>query len=208
MKILIADDHQLFLDGLSALLREQDYVTDIVSVNSLKGIRKVLDASVQLVITDLRMPGMKGVKHITELMEYQKNTPFIIMSATESQTDIDELMRAGAMAFIPKTTDSQGILDKIQLVIQGQRYHPKLSPLAEHSAISNSDSQIAGYSLMSERQFEVLKALADGNGNQAIADELGISHNTVKTHLRNLFKMFDAKSRVEVVLKARSIGLV
>lgn len=208
MKVLIADDHQLFLDGLSALLREQAYVTEVVSVNSLKAIRKLLDSSVQLVIIDLRMPGMKGVQHITDLMAYQKNTPFIIMSATESQTDIDALMRAGAMAFIPKATDSQGILDKIQLVMQGERYHPKLSPLAEHSSISDSASQVAGFSAMSDRQFEVLKALANGSANQVIATELGISNNTVKTHLRNLFKMFDANSRVEVVLKARSIGLV
>lgn len=208
MKVLIADDHQLFLDGLGALLSQQDIVSEVVAVTSLAAMRMALDSSIQLVVTDLRMPGMKGVKHITDLMRQHANTPFVIMSATESQADVDQLMQAGAMAFISKTTDSSHIMEKISLVMKGERYHPELSPLTDQSPGGNFKCEVAAYSSMSGRQFEVLRALADGHGNQAIAAELGISQNTVKTHLRKLFRLFDANTRVEVVMKAKSMGLV
>ncbi len=207
MKLLLADDHQLFLDGLSSLLRTQAYVTELVCFNTLKEVQVNLDASTDLVIIDLRMPGVKGISHITDLIRAHPTTPFVVMSATENQVDINTVLRAGAASFIPKAAKSDVILKIIKQVIDGDIVDKAFTQLSEID-INSSATNLPRFIDISQRQLEVLHALSNGSSNQKIAEDLNISEHTVKSHLAKLFKELDVNSRLSCVQKARSLNLL
>lgn len=207
MKVLIADDHQLFLDGLSSLLRTQSYVSELVCINTLAGVQESLDASTDLVIIDLRMPGVQGISHISDLISSNPTTPFIVMSATENQADINTVLRAGAVSFIPKAAKSDAILKTIKQVIDGDVIEQTFTQLSDID-VNSSATNLPKFIDISERQLQVLQALGVGSSNQKIAEDLNISEHTVKSHLAKLFKEFDVNSRLACVQKARSLNML
>ena len=207
MKILLADDHQIFLDGLSSLLKTLVYVTEVICVNSAVNIKASLDSSVDIAIIDIRMPGMAGVEFVSALIKSHPTTPFIVMSATENQSDINHVMRAGAATFIPKAAKTETILKIIEQVIEGDSVAHVFSQLSEIN-ISDTAKNLPRLINISERQIEVLRALAAGMSNQNIATTLNISEHTVKSHLSKLFKEFDVNSRLACVHKARDLGFI
>ena len=211
MHILIADDHQLFLDGLTILIKgvgQDVYVTQAVSVGDIK---EKLHKGMDLVLIDLRMPGMKGKKTLEALMKRVPNIPFVVISATESQADIDACLESGVKGFIPKATPSIEMIDIVKRVLAGAVHHPQLKSKhfsQHHDHDAQEEALPAIFTSLSERQLQVLLEMAKGFTNKEIASVLNISNHTVKTHIAHLFSVFRVSSRVECVQKARSMGVL
>lgn len=206
MKILLADDHLLFVEGIVAILGT--YRPDITVVSVHSGgvvVDEIFNGDYDLVLLDLRLPQLSGFDVLKKLQQSATLTPVIILSASENPVDMQQAVALGARAFISKKSSAQQILAVIDRVMHGEvvlRESEQACKLQqeEHSDWGSSHGITA-------RQLEVLRLMKHGLSNTAIAQQLSISQATVKTHVAAIFETFNASSRSEAVDKAQLLGL-
>jgi len=217
MKILLVDDHQLFLDGICHVIeRLQDGVELLPIADPLQAMEVLeTDTSIELVLLDINMPRMNGMAFLAGLQHRNCTTPIVAVSATESIEDIVNVIEAGAVGFIPKSHAADDMLNGLQQVLAGQIYIPiELQiPVARLQAqhleqTSNPEESGVNQVGVTRRQREVLKLVAQGFSNKDIALSLHLTEHTVKSHLSALFQLLHAKSRSECVQNAYKIGLI
>ncbi len=206
MRILIADDHALFRDGMRRLLDEAYEHPMIVEAGSVAALLEAVDAEpFDLILLDLAMPGMSGPQDVTLLVRRAPNAFVVVVSASESQTDVVEAIRAGAVGFIPKASTPAVTLNILNLVLAGGIYMPAefikaFEPAA--SAVSKPPDQFTS------RQREVLTLLVLGKANKEIARELDLSLSTVKLHVAAVLHALGAGNRTEAATAAIRQGIV
>ncbi|GAA0792887.1 response regulator transcription factor [Marinobacterium sediminicola] len=206
MKILLVDDHQLFLDGLTSLLTGSDLVKSIKTVNNGRDALRLLKTSeFDVALIDLRLPIMDGFSLLDSLAKIHSPVPIIIVSASRDPDDIRRALELGAMSFIPKSSSGAKILETIEAVNRGEVvYHPFESSEPSLQAFSED---WANQHNMTKRQLEVLRLIIQGLSNQAIAEQLNLSLATVKTHISSIFQILNTRSRSESIKKAQQLGL-
>ncbi len=197
MKILIVDDHQLFIDGIRHVLEKITENTDISAANSAEDAIALLeaDSSYELILVDLVMPGMNGISIIQRMREQGIWTPLVIMSGEENPRAIKAALEAGALGFIPKSAGSADMLAGLQQVLKGGFFVPD-SILSRIEAIPprrQTSSQLT------KRQLQVLKFLALGYSNRQIAQTLFLTEHTIKAHVSSLFIELNAANRTDCV---------
>lgn len=206
MKILIIDDHLLFLEGLSQILSYKMKNVEIIKVNSAEqAIEKVISIpNIDLALIDLMMPNVHGVELLADIKKIDELLPVAVLSATENVKLIKSALEIGAQGFIPKTYPSDKLINAIDILLSGDSYLPKDTQLLlEQSDISDAEGQnITG------RQLDVLILLAKGLSNQKIGEELFISEHTVKSHLKKLYQKLNCDNRINCVKYAEQLGLV
>jgi len=200
MKLLIADDHQLFLDGLSLLIQTLLPQAELHRAHSYSDIESKSDEYFDAVIIDLNMPGMRGTSSVRRFAK-RYHGKVLVLSSSESLIEQQECIAAGAWGFISKGTERQQLIQELSRFIENS-----LDPERPSSASRNQPSTDAIN--LTNRQKQVLLAVADGLTNKQIAAQLHISENTVKKHLIYLFSVFKASTRSECIQKARSEKLV
>lgn len=208
-KIVIIDDHQLFLHGLKLTLENENNEVSIFNspVQALAEMEKIQP---DLILMDLYMPEMNGVQMIDALVQAELAFPIVVLSACEVYQDVYQALKKGAMGFIPKSYDPQMMLDALQQVLDGELFVPA-SVVQEIDTIAQLEEQNKKAFHLSDRQIQILKLLQDGKTNREIAELLFISQDTVKFHQKGLYTALDvsgASSRVKAVEKAVSLGLI
>lgn len=205
MKVLLADDHDLVRDGMIAILLRDDPQIKVSAVDDLDSALGLLeDQAFDVIVLDLRMPGMRGLSGISRVRELYPDLPIVLLSGAISQTDVDEAYDLGIRGFVPKTLAGKALVNALRLVVAGERYVPStmIRDPREQEAIEKS----AG--TLSPREAQVLQRLAHGASNKEIARALSIQETTVKLHLRNLSEKLDARNRTEIVIRAIEQGLI
>lgn len=214
LKILHIDDHTLFAEGLSALMTQHSDELCMVSATSADQALKILDDNqeIDLILIDLKMPGLDGLAFIESLNQRDLFIPFIVLSASEDLFHIRRALNEGASGFIPKTYTAQQILEVISDVMAGNIYVPQnieesIATLPEQEPQQDQHKIMSNYKL-GQRQMDVLKLMQQGYSNDEIAQVLNLSKNTIKTHARTLFTSFQVSNRLECVRYAERIGLL
>jgi len=194
MVFLIADDHDLFLSGLQSLLQDAFPSAQIISVSSLSAVHQELamPTKFQLVLIDLFMPGMQGAASIRQLTQLSPTTPIIVVSAEDSPLTIQTCLTAGASGYVPKSSESNTIIQAITSVIAGGQFSP---PSVRNHPLLN----------ISHRQEEILICIAEGKTNREISEALDITEGTVKQYVSHLLKMLDVDNRTRAAAKASKI---
>jgi len=196
----VIDDHQLFNAGLSRLLIGLD---GIEKVESFASPKEVFDAtklaSPCLIVADYFIPGFKIDTWVPKLRELYPESSIVVVSSSISALDRQHCLRLGAKAYFEKHLEPDAVLSGLQDVLRNN-YQPKeeVTTFAERLAEDK----------LTQRQTEIIIRLARGSSLKAIADEIGISPETVKTHLSNLYKKLDISSKSEAIIWAREHGLV
>jgi NarL family two-component system response regulator LiaR len=207
VKILLVDDHQLFLDGLASLLLSNDSVSNIKAVNNGKEAFELLQTGLfDIALIDLRLPIMDGFTLLEALTATDNLVPIIIVSASRDPDDIRKAFELGAMSFIPKSSSGAVILSTIEQVLNGNVVFHNNSTLV-NSGTSNSSEDWAAQHNMTQRQLEVLRLVRQGLSNQAIAEQLNVSLATVKSHISAIFQILGTQNRSESIKKAHQLGL-
>lgn len=208
MKILLVDDHQMFLDGLRGILTESGLATEIDAVNNGQdALKKLLSGAFDIALIDLRLPIMDGFTLLAELNQRNNLTPVIIVSASRDPDDMQKSAELGAMSFIPKSSSGQRIIQTINDVLDGKvTYTNDGSPAGDSAFLTDSEEWAAQHN-MTRRQLEVLRLVRKGLSNQAIAEQLCLSVATVKSHISAIFHALGAQSRSESSKKAHQLGL-
>lgn len=214
MKILHVDDHQLFVEGLRAVLEHDKHGFTVVCARSAdEALQQIEDNDdFDLVLTDINMPGMDGLALLRAIFERGLLVPVVVMSAVEDLWQIKRSMDEGAMGFIPKAFSTQEIIAAMELVVAGETFLPEgvaqaLANLPDKEP-EDEVARIAASYHITKRQLEVLKLMQEGYSNQDIAKILSLSEHTVKSHARVLFQAFGVANRIECVRYAERLGLV
>ncbi len=210
MKILIVDDHKLFLDGFCLLLKKLNQHVSISPFESAENALQVIDESSDwdLIILDITLPDHSGIEVLKTIRNKGLLTPVVFVSATENTYKIACTYHSGANGFIPKSCDTQIMLEALKTVIDGEIYfYPDMKPVIENQLSELSNNNELKEKLTS-RQLEVLTIMAKGASNKEIAEQLFISEPTVKSHISIIYQLFEVKKRVECIRKAEWLGLV
>ena len=212
MKILLVDDHWMFLDGLSKVLSLQLSGVEVFTADSVDSALKVIDAEpeLSLIMVDLAMPEKGGISLLQCLSDKQLLIPTVVLSACEDLVSIAKVMSLGASGFISKTYNTESLIQSVNKVLSGEIYLPEsvAMKLAHISHAGGSKNDLAHRFMITPRQLEVIAMLEQGYTNQKIAEVLFISEHTVKSHLKQIFQKLECDSRLACIKKAKSLGLV
>ncbi len=217
MKILIADDHDLFREGLRFVLQQLDASMQIIeAANFPEALEKSRqESNLQVVLLDLAMPGMTWQEGLLALREHLLGVPIVILSASEEQPLVMQAVKLGASGFIPKSSNSKLMLGALRLVLSGGVYLP---PALLESSITQKSSSVTGGNgdinisssknvLLTSRQREVLTLVGEGKSNKEIARLLDLSEGTVKLHVTAILKALKVNNRTRAVVAASQLGL-
>ena len=210
MKILIADDHELFRDGLRHVLDQLGGSLVIVEASDFQQAIQAVEREqdIDIVLLDLSMPGMawnEGLQRLRELLPQQ--SPIIILSASDDRRHVLQAVNLGAAGFIPKTSSSRVMLSALKLVLSGGVYLPPA--LLEQGGGSDSGplANEHAVSFLTPRQREVLALLGQGKSNKEIARVLQLAEGTVKLHVTAILKALNVNNRTRAVVAASQLGL-
>ena len=189
--LLLVDDHRIFLDGLSLALAPLCADLRIHTAESAAAAEACLQTGdFDLILLDLRLPDMPGLELLQRWQQQGRMTPVAVLSASDSTLDAQAALAAGALGFIPKSANSDELRQAVTRVLLGETLP---APAAEKPQLT-------------PRQMEILRLLADGLPNKSIGRQLGVSEDTVKTHLKSLFQELDVHTRTACVSVARQRG--
>ena len=206
-QIVIADDNAIVRGGLELVVKMAVPNSDIFQTNSFDETLKVLsdEASIDLLLLDLMMPGMDSEKSIQNITTNYPGVPIVIVSVKEDFDSIHMAISSGASGYIPKTSLPEVTISAIKLVLAGGVYIP---PHVLNSKIDTTKEQSVEQSntlnkakILSKRQEEVFNLIKIGKSNQSIATELNLTIPTIKMHVSAIFKKLDVKNRTEAVAK-------
>jgi len=198
MRCLLADDHEMFTDMFKSYLEAKLPVSMVVTVSTLS---KALEAASQqdfdLVLLDLRMPGMRLPDGVKKMREMQEGVPIAVISGTANVADGLAAMQAGAAGFLPKTLSGEDLVAATARLLEGERYTPPNMPGAlEPEPAGGLDEKRKP---LTRRELAVLQELCAGKQNKEIGRALGIAEQTVKIHLQGIFRKLGAKNRADAV---------
>ena len=203
MDILIVDDHQLFAAGLRVLLAELSPKAQVTVKHS------VADALASachfdLILLDLHLPDAIDFDGLKRVKEFFEAAPIVVLSSEENLQKIRECIQRGAMGFLPKSSSPETLLMAMSRILDGKTY----LPLEVIAADAGQGNQKPGFSSsLSPRQHEVLLKVIQGKPNKVIAKELGISDQTVKSHVMAVLAVLGVSNRTEAVYRAAALGL-
>lgn len=210
MKVLIADDHALFRDGLSVHLEQIDPKAVIFQAGNFSQALKIADdeKKLDLIIMDLDMPDMNWEEAIKDIKEKSQDARFVIMSASEDGRNIRKSLEYGVCGYIPKRSDTKVITGALKLILDGGTYLPP-SVLEQNSGSNSAHaSESSNGKKLTNRQSQVLELVAQGMSNKQIAYEMGVSEATVKLHINALLRAVGATNRTQAVIIAQKMGLI
>lgn len=201
IRILIVDDHPVVVAGLTSMLDTQPGLRVLGSATSGEEAIEFLRAKpADLLLLDLRMPGMGGVDTLLALKRERIDTRAIILSSHETDEDIYRAVRAGALAYLSKNSKQSEMVEAIRAVYRGKRYFPPQIAERLTERMMRTD--------LTARESEVLQMLARGLTNREIGSALDISGNTVRNHVNSIIEKLEVADRTEAVAVAIQRGLI
>jgi len=221
MNILIADDHELFLEGLKLILKSHFQEADIVAVKNYIELFEALEKKhFDLVMTDLAMPGANPMDALNQMHNLLKNTPIIVISAVFDKEIVQKTIEIGVSGYIPKSSSNDLMLSAIHLVLAGGVYIPKelldeanippqmSTEFQNLKEISSPQPPQSKDKRLTPRQIDVVRCIAKGLPNKLIAYELGLSEGTVKVHMTVILKTLGVSNRTAAVMEAVKKGYI
>lgn len=198
INIYIADDHQIVIDGLSLLLKNQNNIVIIGTSNDgVKAYNDILALKPDIALLDLRMPGKEGLEIIKSLLG-KTLTKFIILSMHQEKRHVVDAMNYNAYAYLLKNVGQQELLNTIYKVAAGEK-------LFNEGLLNNNKDEKA---FLSPREMDVLREILNGLKSSEIADKLNLSHFTVSTHRKNLMKKAGVNNVSQLISWVSEKGII
>jgi DNA-binding NarL/FixJ family response regulator len=211
IKVLLADDHKIFLDGLQALLEAQSEVEVLATAeNGQVLLDKMKQHPAEVVLLDYNMPGMDGLECTRLLRERHPEAKVLVLSMHNTPGHIQKILKAGAHGYLLKNTGKEELLKAIATVKEGGVYYSAEVTETIMQGLQRKEAQATNYQIgsLTEREKEVLILIAEERTSLEIAEELHISKHTVETHRKNLISKLQVRNVSGLVKYAVQQGLV
>ena len=214
IRLLIADDHTLFREGLRALLTAAPDMEVVGEAQT--GEEATVQAATLLpdvVLMDIHMPGMNGIEATRRILHTSPHIGVIMLTMLEDDDSIFAAMRAGARGYILKGGDRSEVLKTVRAAAQGEALfgpaiaHRLMSFFRDLNAFGHPAASALAFPELTEREREVLNLIAQGLNNAEIADQLVLSRKTVSNHISNIFSKLQVADRAQAIVRAREAGL-
>ncbi|WP_269226978.1 response regulator [Flavobacterium eburneipallidum] len=207
IKLIIADDHELFRNGLAELLRKHDDIKIVKSVGDgiefMELINSLFEADI--VLLDITMPKMDGFQVLKELKTLNSDIKPIVISMHNDGNYIAKCAKMGAFGYLLKNTDEAELILAIRSVYNGKKY---FSAEISEKMINFMSTQSISENVLSNKETEVLGLIAKGLTTKEIAEKLFVSSRTIETHRANILKKLEVKNTAELIKKAAKMNLV
>ena len=209
-KVIIAEDHTLFRDGLASLLSsKKDLEVVGKAADGLEAKRMVQELAPDLVLMDLSMPNLGGLEAIHDLKRYDPDLKILVVSMHSTENHLRAALNAGADGYLLKIADQNEFYVAIEAVLAGKSYISSEFTKQVLEAFRSADKDGANLlDVLTLRERQVLKLVAEGNTNKQIGELLCISHKTVDNHRTNIMRKLDLHSAMEVSEFARRYGIL
>jgi two-component system invasion response regulator UvrY len=199
IRLLIADDHAIFREGLKHILAE---CPDVKIADEAKNGNEVLDkiwnAKYDMVLLDISMPGMSGIEVLKQLRIERPKLPVLVLSMHPEEQYAIRVLRAGASGYLTKESAPDELITAIRKISQGGKYIT--SSLAERLAVEmDIDSEKPLHELLSDREYQVLRVIAAGKTIKQIAEDLSLSIKTVSTYRGRIMEKMKMKTNAELI---------
>jgi DNA-binding NarL/FixJ family response regulator len=207
-KFLIIDDHPLFREALHSAVELAYPNADTLDAASLDEASRLLknDASFDLALLDLSMPGVKGMDGLLHLRTHYPRLPVVVVSGAEDPPIIAQVMAYGAAGFIPKSSKKTTLAHAIQQVMNGAVYVPdNYAADAEEPIDEETRKMIERLASLTPQQIRVLQMICNGLLNKQIAYELSVGETTVKAHVSEVLRKLNVSSRTQAVIEVKRL---
>ncbi|MBI1494525.1 response regulator transcription factor [Halocynthiibacter styelae] len=199
MRILIADDHEMVRDSISAYLETEGRAAVITAPDYMSSMKVLTNKGpFDLVLLDFNMPGMNGLDGLKDAIKQHPGQSFAILSGTAPNRIAQDALEAGAVGYIPKTMGAKSLMNAVRFMVAGETYVP-------HNVMADigETAETEFTKQLSQRERQVLRGLCQGHSNKEIARDLNLQEVTIKLHVRTLCKKLNAKNRTQAALIAK-----
>ncbi|HSP09984.1 MAG TPA: response regulator transcription factor [Candidatus Dormibacteraeota bacterium] len=205
-RVLIVEDHQVVADGLSALINDQSDMTVVgIAVSVSDSILRASELLPDIVLMDFRLGDGTGADAGMAIRQVRPETKLIFLTREDGDAARFAALEAGASAFIHKSRAAQEVVEAIRVVAGGGSL---FTPRVIASLLNKRRETETQLERLTPREKEVLRLMAEGTSSRDIAEKLGISYTTVRTHIRSLGSKLGVHSKLEAIVKARELALV
>jgi two-component system NarL family response regulator len=201
IRVLIVDDHSLVAEGLANIINYDPEMTVVAQAeDGQQAIYRYREHQPDVTLMDLRMPRMGGVEAITAICTEFKSARIIVLTTYDGDEDIYRGLRVGAQGYLLKDAKPNELLNAIRIIHSGQHY---VSPTVARKLVERMNNPV-----LSERELEVLRLMAQGLSNQDIGTALNIGESTVKSHVTRILSKLGVNDRTQAVIVAVKRGFV
>lgn len=212
IRLLLVDDQTLFREGVRTLLSIHDDVDVVAEAgNGQQALEKTAAFNPDVILMDLRMPGMGGVAATKEIKEKHPNSRVIVLTTFDDDESIFDALRAGAVGYLLKDVSSQKLIEAIRTTAAGGSFlQPSvaskvLAEISRQPAVTEPQTLVEP---LSKRELEILSHIGNGSSNREIANELFLTEGTVKNHVTNILGKMGVRDRTQAALMGKEMGLI
>lgn len=206
IRVVLADDHQVVRHGIRQFLVASGIEVVAEAEDGAEALRLIEQYRPDVAVLDIQMPNLSGIEVVRRVRQRGLRVGLLILTAYNDDPFVIAALEAGVNGFVLKTADLEEIADAVHAVHEGNSVlDPAIIPTVMQAMAPHAPTF---YEALSERELEVLKAVAQGLTNKAIGFNMNISDRTVQGHLRNVFEKLAVSSRTEAVVKASQLGLL
>ena len=209
IRIVLADDHPIVLQGLQRLFERHVDIQVVAScADGAAALEAVRAEHPDVLVLDLRMPGQSGLDVLRAIAAERLTCKSVILTAAVRDREVAEVVKLGAMGLVLKESPPETLVDCVRSVYRGEPYFEKETAGAFDAILDRETASTAAGEQLTPREIEIVRMVARGLRNRAIAEQLSISEGTVKVHLHNIYEKLKVDGRLELVLCAQEKGIV
>jgi DNA-binding NarL/FixJ family response regulator len=208
VRVALAEDQDLVREALRALLERLDFEAVLLAADGAELLGRIGEISADVIVSDIRMPGLDGISMVRELRRRGDRTPVVMLTTFEDSDLLLAAIEAGAQGFLLKGASPEDLTTAIDRACRGEQW---LSPVATqpiHPRLAAATQAEVGQIDLSARELEILRLLAGGYSNKEIARSLNLAEGTVKNYVSDILAKLGTRDRTRAVLRAITLRLV
>ena len=210
VRVLVADDHSLFRDGIVSLLEAAGFQVIGQVGDGREAVEAARRLHPELVLMDLSMPEMTGLEALRAIRTEMPDVQVVMLTVSDEDSDLFEAIRAGARGYLLKSLNADEFIELLEGLPRGDAAISRKTAtrLIEGYATLSRQQTKPSESLLTPREMELLQLIVDGMSNKAIAERLSLSENTIKYHIKNILQKLGVQNRTEAATQALRTGLL